>query len=129
MLTIAEVLEYLGLPVRLPSGEMKEQVKAYLASLTTEEKKALVVEDGPKATYASEVEFLRQVGFTPIEASWYAGTGLDDPRVRNLVARRTLALKRSGKPCSSTAYDLMRMEHDVLKGLTNEQVMKELRNE
>jgi len=123
-----EVLEYLGLPKRPSPKEMKEQVKAYLASLTSGEKQALVEEETSESSYASEVEFLRQVGFTPLEASWYAGVGLDTPEVRSLVARRALTLKLSGKPYTSTAYELMQLEQRTLKGMTNEQVLEELRN-
>lgn len=108
---------------------MKERVRAYLASLATEERVALLKEAAPKEDYASELEFLRQVGFTSLEASWYAGVGLDTPEVRRLVARRALTFRKSGKPLTSTAYDLIKLEEWVLKGMTDEQVLAELKNE
>ena len=127
MLTKEAILEYLALPQRPSPKEMKEQVKAYLASLTTEEKEALTAEEGSKAEYASEVEFLRQAGFTSLEAGWYAGVGLDVLEIRRLVARRALTLRLSEKPLTTTAYQLIELEERTLKGMTDEQVLEELR--
>ncbi len=129
MLSKEDVLKYLALPERSSPEELHQQVKAYLASLTLGEKKALIVEEGSKAEYASQIEFLRQVGFTSLEASWYAGVGLDTSEVRRLVARRTLVLERSGRSYTANAYDLMRLEKTTLKDMTDEQVLEELKNE
>ncbi len=129
MLSKEDVLHYLALPQKPSPEQMKQQVKAYLASLTLNEKDALVKEESPHTEYAYQIEFLRQVGFSPLEASWYAGVGLDTLEVRNLVARRTLTLRRSGRPYTATAYDLIKLEKATLKDMTDEQVLEELRNE
>lgn len=128
MLSKKAILDYLALPERPSPKEMKELVKAYLASLTSEEQKALVKEESPTADYASEIEFLRRVGFTSLEASWYAGVGLDTPGIRRLVARRALMYRRSTTSSSVvTAYDFARLEKEALGGLTDEQVLEELK--
>jgi len=128
MLTREDILEYLDSPKRLSAEEMKKQVRAFIGALTPKDKKALLVEEGPKRDYAYEVEFLRQVGFTPLEASRYAGVGLDTYDIRRLVARRALALRLSNRPyAAATAYDLIELEEQTLKGMTDEQVLKELR--
>ena len=127
MLTKDAVLKYLESPEELSSEELKRQVRVFIGVLSPKDKSALMVSEGPKRDYAYEVEFLRQVGFTSLEASWYAGVGLDTFEIRRLVARRALTLRLSNRPYTATAYDLIELERETLKGMTDEQVLEELR--
>ncbi len=127
MLTKEAILKYLESPEELSPEELKRQVRVFIGVLSPKDKSALMVAQGPKRDYACEVEFLRQVGFTPLEASWYAGVGLDTSEIRRLVARRALTLKLSNRPYTAIAYDLIELEREVLKGMTDEQVLEELR--
>lgn len=127
MLTKEALLEYLESPERLSPEELKRQVRVFIGALTPEDRSALAVSEGSKRDYACEVEFLRQVGFTSLEASWYAGVGLDASRVRRLAARRALTLRLSGRPYPATAYALIELEKETLKDMTDEQVLEELR--
>jgi len=127
MLTREVILKYLDSPERLSPEELKRQVRVFIESLSPRERDALMVTEGPKRDYAFGVEFLRQAGFTSLEASWYAGVGLDAIEIRRRVARRALTLQLSNRPYTATAYDLMELEEGVLKGMTDEQVLEELR--
>ena len=127
MLAKEAILKYLASPKRPSPEELKKQVRALLGAMTPKDKSALMMSESPRKDYACEVEFLRQVGFTPLEASWYAGVGLDASEIHRLVARRALTLRLSNRPYTATAYDLIELEEQTLKGMTDEQVLEELR--
>ncbi len=129
MFTVATVLKYLELPERPSREELNSQVKAFIGAMASKDKLALLAKESSRKDYAYDIEFLRQVGFTSLEASWYAGVGLDTPEIRKLVARRALALKRSNRPYTATAYDLQELEKEVLKDMTDEQVLEELKKD
>jgi hypothetical protein len=134
--TVQKAIKLLSLPEGPTFKELQREARLYLRTLSPKQyaalrEEALVGEDGEdEDSFVENLELFRELGFTEVERRAYAPMRLNSPGVRRVIARRALLLKSLGRealPEGTTFHQVAHMEDLLIKNMSSEQILAELR--
>jgi len=98
---VLKVYDYvMGLPIGLTHNEMRKQTRKYVREMSEDERQAIwsradVIEEKIAQDFVFNKEILMELGFSEIQAGFYANYRLNSPGIRQLILERVLLTRHA----------------------------------